>query len=74
MFDLGNLSAQAIINIFLIGGLIISYLSYKIVCAMHKKDPNYKAKEEERLRDLKRQQRDNDSLDDYIAQDDSYDE
>ncbi|MBP3280500.1 MAG: hypothetical protein J6M44_16250 [Butyrivibrio sp.] len=68
-----TLSVTMIINIVLILGLVISYLVYKVVCINHQKDPTFKAKEEERLRELKRQQRDNESLDEYMASSDDYD-
>ena len=69
-----ELSVNTIINIILIFGFIISYLIYKVVVINHQKDPNFKAKEEERLRELKRQQRDNESLDEYMASNDDYDD
>ena len=68
-----TLSFTTIINIVSILGLIISYLIYKIVVNNHKKDPTFEAKEKERLRELKRQQDENESLDEYMATSDDYD-
>ncbi|MCR5670694.1 MAG: hypothetical protein K6G10_06780 [Butyrivibrio sp.] len=69
-----QISVQLILNIILILGLIISYLAYKIICSAHQKDPLFKKKEEERISELKRQQRDNESLDEYMAQTNDYDD
>ena len=66
-----TLSVQTIINIVLIGGLIISYLVYKIILKKHENDPSFQAKEEERIKELRRQQAENESLDEYMAQSDS---
>ena len=81
-FDIGKLfdfstygaahaSIKLIINIILVGGFALSYLMYKKYKKAKDEDPEFEERQEESLREKRRQEQDNKSLDGYLHESDS---